>query len=151
MLAQALAVIGTLSAGLLAGEEFVVCFGVRSPLAALEPQPSIELRQALIRRLRVLVPSIFAVALASGIALILVGGGGPALPVRLAGVALLFAFISVTMLGTVPINQAALAWVPTAPPADWRAAIQRWERLDTIRTWLAVTAFALFIVSLALR
>jgi uncharacterized membrane protein len=150
MLAEALAVISTLSAGLLAGEEFIVCYGVRSSVAALDPQPSIQLRQDLIRRLRVLVPSIFAVALVSGIALIVVGGGAAA-PVRLAGVALLFAFISVTMLGTVPINQAALSWVPAAPPADWQAAIRRWERLDTIRTWAALTAFALFATGLALR
>jgi uncharacterized membrane protein len=151
MLTEVLAVLSTLSAGLLAGEEFVVCYGVRSPLAELEPQPSIQLRQGLIRRLRILVPSIFAAALVSGIAVTVMGGAGPAQAARAAGVVLLLVFIGVTLLGTVPINQAALSWAPAAPPEGWRIAVRRWERLDTIRTWAALAAFSLFVLGLALR
>ena len=150
MFAEALAVVSTLSAGVLAGEEFVICYGVRSSLTALDPQPAIQLRQGLIRRLRVLVPSVFAVALLSGIALTLMSGG-QVLMVRAAGLAFLFLFITVTMLGTVPINQAALSWLPEAPPDGWRAAVGRWERLDTIRTWSALAAFGLLALALALR
>jgi hypothetical protein len=47
-----------LFAGLLAGEEFVIRYGVRGPLASLDDQPHILLRRALIRPLRVIVPSI---------------------------------------------------------------------------------------------
>ncbi|TXK68111.1 hypothetical protein [Paenibacillus sp. N3.4] len=46
-------------AGILAGEEFVIFYGVRVPLFALNQQSQIQLRQALIRRLRLLVPAIF--------------------------------------------------------------------------------------------
>jgi uncharacterized membrane protein len=151
MLTQALAVLSTLGAGMLAGEEFVVCYAVRSPLADLEPQPSIQLRQGLIRRLRVLVPSIFGLTALSGTALTIVGGGGPALAARAAGLVLLFVFITVTMLGTVPINQAALSWAPASPPEGWRLMVQRWERLDIVRTWAAILAFCLFALGLALR
>lgn len=45
-----------LCAGLLAGEEFAVCYGLRSSFASLDERSHIRLRQALIRRLRVLVP-----------------------------------------------------------------------------------------------
>ena len=33
----------------------------------------------------------------------------------------------------------------------WRAMINRWERLDTARTWAAVAAFGLFLAAAALR
>ena len=150
MLWEALAVANVLTAGLLAGEEFVICYGVRRPLAGLEPPASIELRQALIRRLRVLVPAIFGLAFVTGGAAI-AWQGGPASVARSAGLVLLLAFAGVTLLGTVPINQAALGWAPAAPPDDWRATVRRWERLDVVRTWLAMGAFALFVVALAVR
>jgi hypothetical protein len=56
-----------------------------------------------------------------------------------------------TFLGTVPINKAMLTWWPDDPPKDWRAVVSRWERLDTVRFWAAVTAFAFFLTAVALR
>jgi hypothetical protein len=47
-------------AGLLAGVEFAVHYGFHSATVALEERPQIQLRQGVIRRLRVLVPPIFA-------------------------------------------------------------------------------------------
>jgi hypothetical protein len=55
-------------AGILAGEEFVIYYGVRVPMANLDEKPQIQLRQALVRRLRVLVPAIFVPTAASGVA-----------------------------------------------------------------------------------
>ena len=46
-------------AGVLAGEELVICYGVRTVIAVLDQQPQIQLRHALIRRLRAVVPAIF--------------------------------------------------------------------------------------------
>jgi len=89
MLVEVLGFTNLLCAGMLAGEEFVIRYGVRAPVASLDPQPEIQLRQALIRRLRVLVP--------------------------------------------------------------WRAMINRWQRLDPARTWVAVAAFGLFLAAGALR
>jgi hypothetical protein len=49
----------------------------------------------------------------------------------------------------VPINKGALQWPPDAPPANWRALIRRWERLDVIRSSAAVLAFACLLMAAA--
>ena len=144
-------IINLFFAGLLAGEEFVIRYGVRGPLASLEQQTHIQLRQSLIRTLRILVPIIFGLAILSGIAAIILNGFDNGFGLRCAGLLALVTFITVTLTGTVPINEAALAWNPSAPPENWRALINRWEQLDTVRTWLAIVAFALFSVSMSLR
>lgn len=138
--------------GLLAGEEFVIRFGVRAPVASLDERPQIQLRQALIRRLRVLVPAVFTLAVLSGTAVTLLEGGFDLTAgFRCAGLLALLAFILITLLGTVPINKAALKWEPSAPPQNWRALVNRWEGLDTARTWAALAAFGLFLTAMALH
>lgn len=150
-----LGVVNLFCIGILAGEEFVIRYGVRAPLASLDDPAHIRLRQALIYRLRILVPAIFAAALLTGIAATLVTGFGVGfgvgVGVRCAGLLALLTFITVTLTGTVPINEAAISWDPASPPKDWRALITRWERLDTVRTWAALTAFALFTIAIMLR
>jgi uncharacterized membrane protein len=148
---EVLSFVNLLCAGLLAGEEFVVRYGIRGPVASIDPQPQIQLRQALIRRLRVLVPAIFGMALISGIAVTLLEGLRSGLVFRCAGLIALIVFISITLAGTVPINQATLTWKAAEPPEGWRAMINRWERLDTARTWAAVAAFGFFLVAAAPR
>ncbi len=136
-------------AGLLAGEEFAICYGVRTPLGALDERPQIALRQALIRRLRILVPVLFALTLLSAIAACALHGTGAGLWARGAGLFCLLVFIAVTLAGTVPINQAALTWSAAAPPPDWRAWVARWERLDIVRAWASLAAFGLFLAAAA--
>ncbi len=138
-----LGLISVFFAGLLAGEEVVVRFGVRGPLAALPDEPHIRLRKGLIRTLRVLVPALFLPALlVAAAALVLEPSAGGAI-----GVLALLGWAGVTFLGTVPINAAALAWSAAAPPAGWQTTIARWERLDSLRCAAAVIAF----VALLLR
>jgi hypothetical protein len=115
MLVELLGFVNLLCAGVMAGEEFVMCYGVRGPIASLDPQPGIRLRQALIRILRVLVPGIFGLAFFSGMAATLLKGFRPGLGLRCAGLFSLVTFISITLAGTVRINQAALTWEATAP------------------------------------
>jgi len=136
-----------LFSGLLAGEEVVIRYGVRDAIRVLEPAPQIRLRQALIRRLRILVPAIFFLALVSAAASFLLSAAAAEKSWRLAGLFALLVFITITLAGTVPINKAALSWKPDAPPDDWRMQIARWERLDTARAWAAVSAFVLFLAS----
>jgi len=62
-LQQAIVIFPLFFVGLLAGEEFAIRFGVRGPVSSLYPAAYIELRQALIRRLRILVPILFACTL----------------------------------------------------------------------------------------
>jgi len=134
--------------GLLAGEEFAMCYGIRTPIARLDDQAHIRARQALIYRLRVLVPGILALTMLSGIAATVANGTEHGFALRCAGLLVLVTFIGITLGGTVPINKAALAWNPAAPPANWRALVSRWENLNTARCWLAVAAFALAAIAL---
>jgi uncharacterized membrane protein len=145
MLVNVLEFINVLCAGVLAGEEFVIRYGVRAPVASLDERPHLQLRQALIRTLRILVPAVFGLTILSGIAVTVLGGLGLGLGLRCAGLLALLAFISITLGGTVPINQAILTWDVAAPPKDWQTMVKRWERLDTARTWAAISAFCLFL------
>jgi uncharacterized membrane protein len=138
-------------AGLLAGIEFIVCFGVRTPLTALDIQPQIQIRQALIRRLRVLVPPVFLLTAISGATVTVRDGTAPGFVFRCAAVLAVFTWTLATFIGTVPINEAVLTWRSDVPPENWKAVIKRWERLDMVRTWAALTAFAFFLTAVALR
>lgn len=138
-------------AGMLAGAEFLVRYGVRGPLAELEDRAHIQLRQGLIRTLRVLVPSIAVPALVTAVATALVEGFSAGLVLRCAGVFFLLIWLLVTIFGTVPINAAVFEWRPDAPPRNWKALVDRWERLNTVRTWAAFVAFVALLIAAALR
>lgn len=140
-----------LFAGLLAGEEFTVTFGVRSAITTLDDAHHIALRQALIYRLRVIVPSIFFLALLPAGVSVLVSWSTPGNVARCAGVALLLAWLLVTLFGTIPINSAALEWEPTASRSDWGPLVARWERLNSVRTLAALAAFACLLAGAALQ
>ena len=129
--------------GLLAGIECLVMFGLRGPLKVLPAAPQIVMRQALARRLRVVVPLVAMTAVGLSVAttvrdFTLLRGYG------LGGI---LVWLMATFFGTVPINKALLAWEPAAPPAHWQARIRLWEHLDTVRMLTAVGAFALFLAS----
>jgi uncharacterized membrane protein len=135
--------------GLLAGAEVVVRFGVRGPLAALDDLPHLRLRQGLIRTLRIVVPSMYVPAFLTGIAVVATGVDDAGFALRCAGVAAMLVWTATTFLGTAPLNQALATWNPEAPPAGWRAAIGKWERMDTVRTAAAVSAYVVFLVAAA--
>lgn len=134
-------------AGMLAGEEFAVRYGVRGPLAALPDEMHLRLRQGLIRTLRVLVPAIYVPAFLTAITVAIWVGTFWAY----AGTGCLLIWTLATFFGTVPINEAAIEWRPDAPPANWRTEVDRWERLNTIRCWASIGAFALLLISAAVR
>jgi len=138
-------------AGLLAGEELVVRYGVHVSLANLDEPSQIRVRQALILRLRVLVPAIFLPTAITGVAVLIINGAGPGFGFQLAGMLALLIFILTTLIGTVPINKGALDWKPEAPPSNWKKLIVRWERLDVIRSSSAILAFAFFLTAVALQ
>jgi uncharacterized membrane protein len=148
---DALGLISLFGAGMLAGEEFVIRYGVRGPLASLDDRAHIRMRQALIRTLRVLVPAIYLPTLLSAVAVTILDGAGRGVVFRCGAVLALLAWIAITLGGTVPINEAAFDWDPDAPPPGWRAQVDRWERLNSVRAWLAVGAFALMLAAMALH
>lgn len=136
---------------MLAGAQCVVRFGVRAPLAALETGAQVRLRQALVPRLRVLVPALDLPTVVTGGWLAVRNAGGEGFAGEAVGVLAVLVWTVVTFAGTVPIYAGVLDWRPEAPPADWRAVVRRWELLDTVRTVAAVLAFAAFPAGAAAR
>ena len=142
-----LAFFNLLCAGLLAGMEFAIHYGLRSPATVLADSAQLQLRQAMVRRLRVLVPAIFAPTLLTGIAATVVAGTLSANWWRGAALLALLIWIVIRVIGTVPINSATMDWSLAAPPADWKAQVDHAERFHTVGVWAAVLAFAGFLVS----
>lgn len=139
-------------AGLLAGALLIIDYGVgRAIVTVADDQSQIQMRQALIRTLRILVPSIFIPTILLGLAAAIVGGADAGFIFRWAGALLVIACFVLTLIGTAPINKAIGSWKASAPPKDWRALISRWQRLDIIRTWIGVVAFALLLTAVALQ
>jgi hypothetical protein len=144
---------GLILAGLLAGEEFIVRYGVQPALRGLPDRAHIEARVALVRRLRVVVPALMVPTVLAAVAVLVVAAGqdrhGGAW--RWAGAAALAAFLAFSFLGTVPINMKVSGWSADAPPPDWRATVTRWQRIDVLRSSAAMVAFGCFAAALAVQ
>lgn len=138
-------------AGILAGIEIVIHYGLRAPAEVLGEQSQIQLRQALVLRLRVLVPAFFVPTTVSGIVVTVLDGAAPGFGFRCAGLLAMLIWILIRVIGTVPINSATLTWEPDAPPKNWRALVNQSERFHIVGTWAAVAAFALFLTAVALK
>ena len=48
----------------------------------------------------------------------------------------------------IPINNRLMTWNPAAPPSDLSAVWSRWEQIHSIRTVLAIVAFAAEVIAL---
>ncbi len=138
-------------AGMLAGIEFVIHYGLRGPSEILDEHSQLQLRQALVMRLRVLVPAFFVPTAVSGIALTVLDGAAPGLWFRCAAVLAMLIWILIRVIGTVPINSATLTWQPDAPPKDWKALVNHAERFHIVGVWAMVLAFAFFLTAVALK
>jgi hypothetical protein len=136
-------------AGMLAGMEFALHYGLSAPAALLDDHAQLRLRQALVRRLRVLVPAFFGPTAALGIAAAVLAGAAPGMWLRYGGVLALLIWIVIRVIGTVPINSATLTWRTEAPPKDWKARVARAERFHNVGVWAAVASFALFLTAMA--
>jgi hypothetical protein len=138
-------------AGILAGMEIVIHYGLRAPAEALDERSQIQLRQALVLRLRILVPAFFVPMALSGIAVTVLDGGAPGVWFRYAGVLAMLIWIAIRVIGTVPINSATLSWQPDAPPKNWKAQVNHVERFHIVGVWAVVMALAFFLTSLVLQ
>lgn len=138
-------------AGILAGMEIVIHYGLRAPSEALDEQSQIQLRQALIMRLRVLVPAFFLPTAVTGIAAAVLDNGTSGFWLRGAGLLAMLIWIFIRIVGTVPINSTTLTWEPSAPPRNWKALVNHAERFHIVGVWAAVIAFALFLAATALN
>ncbi len=138
-------------AGILAGMEIVIHYGLRKPAQSLDDRSQIELRQALVVRLRVLVPAFFVPTALSGFAVTLLSGATPAFWWRVGAMCALIVWIAIRVIGTVPINKATLAWDAGAPPRNLGLAtvVDHAERFHIVGVWVSVLAFAFFLAALA--
>lgn len=97
---------------------------VRGPVATLDDRAHIELRQALILALRVLVPALYLPALLIATVVTVLDGVDSSFPLRCAGVLALVVWLAVTLGGTVPINESACSGTPMhrRPPGGRRSS-----------------------------
>ncbi len=143
MIAMALPYATLFFLGLLAGVECLVMFGLRGPLKVLPVEPQIVMRQALVRRLRVVVPMVAMTGVVLSVAMTM----REFTLWRGYGLGCVVTWMLATFFGTVPINKALLSWRAEAPPVNWQAKVRLWENLDTVRMLSAVAAFALFLAA----
>ncbi len=138
-------------AGLLAGIEFVLHFGLTAPTEVLDNRSQLQLRQALVLRLRVLVPAFFIPTIVTGISVTVLDGTAPGFWFRSVAMVALLIWVAIRVIGTVRINSATLEWSLDAPPSDWKAQVNRAERFHIVGVWTVVLAFAGFLTAVALR
>ena len=127
--------------GLLAGLEIGVHYGIGAPPSTLPENAQILLRQAMVRRLRILAPAIFLPSLVSAVALAVLQRRAAEPGLLYLTIGMLLVWIVVRIIRTVPVNSATLEWNPEAPPKDWRSRLERTERFHVVATWAAVMAF----------
>jgi hypothetical protein len=134
-------------AGILAGFEIAVHYGIGAPPDSLTESAQILLRQALIRRLRILAPALFCPTLALGIAVAVRDRTESGILLHEVALCALALWIAIRALRTVPVNIATLEWRPEAPPTNWRSLVEKTERFHVIAAWASVVAFGCFLWS----
>lgn len=127
--------------GLLAGIELAVHYGIGAPPVSLSEEAQILLRQALVRRLRILVPAIFLPAFLFAVLVAFQERHAPETWLRGGAIGMFLLWVVIRILRTVPVNSATLDWDPRDPPTDWRSQVERTERFHVIGAWAAVVAF----------
>lgn len=137
-------------AGLLAGEEFIVRYGIQPALSSLEDHAHVLARIALVNRLKVVVPILMVPTVLVCAAMVLISGTGGGFALRVAGLVALVGFLLFSFLGTVPINIKVNDWDADAPPSDWKAVVHRWETIDVFRSSAAIIAFVCFVIAATL-
>ncbi len=142
---------GLFLAGLLAGEEFVVRWGVQPSISSLDDHSHLRARQALVRRLRILVPIIMLPTAILGVLVLILVGGGAGAGFRWAGTIAIVAFLLFSFAGTVPLNIRVNDWDVDNPPADWKDVVRRWQLIDVYRSSAALLAFIFYLIAVALE
>jgi len=97
--------------GLVAGEEFVVRYGLRRAMAALPDLVHLQTRISLVKRLKYVVPLIMIPAFVASVVLLVAAGGSAGMAWRIAGIAAFTAYLLLSFFGTVPINMKVNDWM----------------------------------------
>jgi uncharacterized membrane protein len=59
--------------------------------------------------------------------------------------------LAMTLAVNIPINKRLMTWNAAQPPADLSTAWAPWERIHSIRTVLAIVAFAAEVIALSIH
>lgn len=143
-----LGVLTVVAVGLLVGVELAVAVFVNPMVDRLPGDGGLAARSDGARVLGRVMPFWYSGAVVPAIAWVVLARGGPGVvPVGVAVGLLVVAIVaSITLL--VAINDRVKTWSVGDAPSDWRAQVQRWDRLHHGRVALLVAAFALVAVGL---
>ena len=150
MVARLVSVLCTgLVAGILLGDRM----GASLARPKLEPSSFVQFQQIQhVRFARMMPPLIVSAILSGSIWLFLTRSGAPRsefwlVAAATAGVLLV---LGLTLTVNVPINNQLMTWSVDSPPTNVRQLWAPWEQVHTIRTILAVCAFAFEVLGLNL-
>ena len=145
-------VVALLCSGLKAGALLGDRAGARFARPVLSPSSFVKFQQVQLLRWDKLMPVLSSVAVLSSIAWLVMirhGIGNIAFTLVALAAAANTASMIFALMGCWPINKQLMTWSPASPPPDMMNTWERWERVNDIRTVLAVFAFACVIMGFA--
>lgn len=145
-----LSILNLFFTGTLAGVEVASHYGFVTHPTFLGEADQIRLRQALIRRLRVLVPAMFGPAFLTTVAITMLSATGLKLDLRGAALTADACWIYARIIATVRINSDTINWDPDAPPPRWPGLVAKAERFHIAGLWAVTTAFLCLLIAEAL-
>ena len=138
-LAQALDIFAT---GIVAGAFAIGTFAMHPAIGQLEARGHVLFRQELIRRLSRFLPPFMLLPLVAAPAAIIWCRASVVASVDAVGFVLSVLTVAVTVFVNAPLNRRFASWAPEALRSDWHDAVDRWNAAHTVRTSIAVAAFA---------
>ncbi len=146
-------VIAILCIGLLAGIYFGDRTGFAYARAEISASSFVQSQQIIHRHYVKILPPLVGVAVLSGLAWLFMIRSqwrmGEFWLIAASTAAIMF-IAAITRAVNVPLNQQLMAWSVAAPPPNFREQWAPWERVHTIRTVVAVSAFVLEAMALGL-
>lgn len=143
----------------------VVCIGLLSGIyladrasasarAALDAKSFVEYQQTVHVTYVKMMPSLVLAAIVAALGwLFLVRSQWRGAEFRLVAVSLLgMLFVAaITRMVNVPLNEQLMTWSATAPPTNLKELWAPWERVDAIRTVVAIAAFVVEVFALCVK
>ena len=136
---QAADIFGT---GVVAGAFLMGTIAVHPAFARLDAPHHIVLRQEMIRRLQLFLPTFLLLPIPASIATLTFCHAPVSWPLDALGCALSVATVGITAAVNGPLNRSFARWSPNALPRDWQRYVRRWNLAHSIRMAVALGAFA---------
>ena len=127
---------------IVAGAFVMGAIAVHPAVARLDASHHIILRQEMIRRLQSFLPPFMLLPIPASIAALTLCRATVSWPLDALGCALSVATVGITVAVNGPLNRHFARWSPDALPRDWQRYVRRWNLAHSIRTTVALGAFA---------